>query len=397
MGDFKVNLNEILLSFSLLLDVAEKKPFQHAKKVSYITLLTVEKMDRNDLKNHAFQGAILHDIGVTHSLLLQGRKAFVKAEMNNLDHHATTGWEVAKELPLNQEVSEIIRYHHERWDGTGLYGLKGDKIPLLSQIIALADQLELRFNSGRDSLAFRKDIRQWLNSEKGKGFREDIVDAVLELLQKEKMWIDIGTYDIQPNLKMIIPNKVMELNINELEQISRAFAIIIDKKSDFTHQHSIGVSEKAYKLAKAFNYDEEKCTKMKIAGYLHDLGKLLVPNEILDKPGGLDDEEMLTIKKHPYYTKFILKQISGFEEIAEWSGNHHENLKGSGYPEGFGGVNMTEECQIIAVCDIYQALTEDRIYRKGMEQEKALEIISKLVSQGYFEKYIFDNLCLAST
>ncbi len=390
MSNFQVNLNEILLSFSLLLDVAENKPFYHAKKVAYITLLMVKQMNRTELMDHAFQASILHDIGVTHSLLMQGRTAFINAETTNMEHHASTGWEVAKELPLDGEVAEIIRFHHEKWDGTGLYGLSEKEIPFLSQVISLADQLELKFEGKKDALSYRNKIRQWLISEKGKGFNPEIVDAVLDLLQKDKLWIDLGAYDIRPYLKELIPNNVINIDIQQLEQIAKAFSIIIDKKSAFTHQHSKGVSEKAYLMAKAFGYDEEKCGKMKIAGYLHDLGKLVVPNEILDKPGKLEEEEMLTIKKHPYYTKYILKQIQGFDEIAEWGGNHHENLLGTGYPEGLERNSLTEESQIIALCDIYQALTEDRIYRRGLDVEKALEIILKMVETGRFNKHVFD-------
>lgn len=393
MVEFSGNLNEILLSFSLLLDVAENKPFQHTKKVAYIAMEIVKKMDKPQLLEHAFQGAILHDIGVTHSLLLQGKNAFITAETTNRHHHVSTGWEVAKELPLDEEIPEIIKYHHERWDGSGIFGLVGNETPFLSQVIHLADQLELRFDGTKDGSNHRNEIRQWLESEKGKTFNDEIVDVTLSLLEKDKMWIDLGNYDIQSSLIDRMPNRRIEVNISQMEKIARAFSIIIDKKSAFTHKHSQGVSERAYLTGKALGYDEDKCVKLRIAGYLHDLGKLVVPNEILDKPDKLQSEEILVIKKHSYYTKFILKQIFSFKEIAEWAGNHHENLLGTGYPEGLKGVDLTEESQIIALSDIYQALTEDRIYRKGLGVEEALKMLGKLVNEGYYSKELFKTFC----
>jgi HD-GYP domain-containing protein (c-di-GMP phosphodiesterase class II) len=118
---------------------------------------------------------------------------------------------------------------------------------------------------------------------------------------------------------------------------------------------------------------------MKIAALLHDIGKLAIPNHILDKPGRLSTNEYSIIKSHAYYTKLILGNISGMEEIAPWAANHHETLRGTGYPEGIGEERLCHKSRVLAVCDVYQALTEDRPYRDGMKKEKALEIIDSMV------------------
>lgn len=387
----KVNLNELLLSFSLLLDVAESRPFQHSKRVAYIALQIIHKMQKFELVGLTFQAAILHDIGVTHSVLLHGPEAFHNAENEFTHSHTNTGYEIVKELPFGHQLADIIKYHHERWDGLGPEKLGGDQIPFISQIIALADYIDLKFDRRNDSLIYRDIFTNWLHNEKNKSFKGELADIVLELFEQEKLWLDLGVYDIHTLLAPLIPDQNVEINMDGLEQISRAFAVIIDKKSAFTHRHSLKVSERAFKMAQAFGYDEIKCRKMKISGYLHDIGKLIVPNSILDKPDKLTKDEMLLIKKHPYYSKFILKQIKGFEDIAEWGPNHHENLTGTGYPEGISGSQFTEESQIMAICDIYQALTEDRIYRSGMSHDDAVIIINKLVDKKYYERYIFDE------
>src|SRR5690606_22787980 len=119
---------------------------------------------------------------------------------------------------------------------------------------------------------------------------------------------------------------------------------------------------------------------------LHDIGKLVVPLSILEKPGKLSQQELQVIKSHPYYTKLILKQIKGIEDIAEWAGNHHEKLNGKGYPEKLMGSNITKEDQIIAIADIYQALTEDRPYREGMDSQTAIEIMMDMADRGELSK-----------
>lgn len=90
----------------------------------------------------------------------------------------------------------------------------------------------------------------------------------------------------------------------------------------------------------------------------------------------------MVMKSHVYYTKIILKEIGGIDEIAEWAANHHEKLDGSGYPEGLRGYEMGDIDKHIAVCDIFQALTEDRPYRKGMSTKEAIRIIEKEVKNG---------------
>ena len=93
-----------------------------------------------------------------------------------------------------------------------------------------------------------------------------------------------------------------------------------------------GVAAAARKLAELSGMNETDCKKMAIAGYLHDVGKLRVPNSILEKPGKLTDEEFNIIKEHTYYTRWILKDVDGFEKIANWAAFHHEKLNGKGYP-----------------------------------------------------------------
>ncbi len=116
-----------------------------------------------------------------------------------------------------------------------------------------------------------------------------------------------------------------------IDNICDAFAEVIDAKSPFTYRHSTGVANAAVAIAGQFGMSAAEITFIRRAGLLHDIGKLSVPNEILEKPAKLTDEEWLVVKKHPYYTLEVLRRIPGFEELSEIAAAHHEKLDGSGY------------------------------------------------------------------
>jgi HD-GYP domain-containing protein (c-di-GMP phosphodiesterase class II) len=166
------------------------------------------------------------------------------------------------------------------------------------------------------------------------------------------------------------------------------FVSIIDSKSKFTGRHSSGLIEKTEIACRFFKFDEITTQKMKIAASLHDLGKLAVSSEILEKPAKLNRREMEKMKAHTYYTKLALSQIDNFDEIKEWSANHHEKLNGSGYPEGLNAEKLCFNSRLLACLDIFQALTENRPYRKNLSFEETFAIMKKLAKENHIDKEI---------
>ena len=131
---------------------------------------------------------------------------------------------------------------------------------------------------------------------------------------------------------------------------------------------------------------------MRIAADLHDLGKLAIPNSILDKPSGLTRKEFQIIQAHPFYTRRILEKIDGFDDITDWAANHHEKLDGSGYPYGLDKNDLDFNSRILACVDIYQALTEDRPYRKGMSHKDAIKIMNNMAREGLIEPSVTEDM-----
>jgi len=272
----------------------------------------------------------------------------------------------------------IILYHHENWDGSGFFGLKGDEIPLLAQIISLADFTD---NSYRFEQSRKEIITDYIRKNSGLKYSTPIVSAFLEISQHEKFWLDLSNFHIYEALKQYrIPN-THELTWKQILDITRVFASIVDSKSRFTGRHTAGIIEKAGIAADILGYTPDEKYKYQIAASLHDLGKLAISPKILEKRANLSLEERQTMKSHTYYTKFALNQIDNFEEIKEWAANHHEKLDGSGYPEGLAAEDLDFNSRLMGCIDIFQALTEDRPYRDGMSFKKAYGIMMRMAAK----------------
>jgi len=154
---------------------------------------------------------------------------------------------------------------------------------------------------------------------------------------------------------------------------------VVDAKSPFTYEHSARVAAIAVEIAREMGMEPERVNVVRRAALLHDLGKLSVPNTILDKTGELTKEEWLVIAKHPGLTRSILERVSSFRELAAVAGEHHEKLDGTGYPDGLSAAEISMESRVLVVADCYTALEEHRPYRGAMPQEKILTMLAESV------------------
>ncbi|RPJ00866.1 MAG: HD domain-containing protein, partial [Deltaproteobacteria bacterium] len=160
--------------------------------------------------------------------------------------------------------------------------------------------------------------------------------------------------------------------------MAELFSQVIDFRSRFTAVHSCGVASTAAALADFCGFSEEECQMMRIAGYLHDLGKLAVPTEILESPKKLQEEDFRIIKCHTFFTCRILETIADLEVITQWASLHHEQLEGGGYPFHYRDKELSRGSRIMSVADVFTALTEDRPYRRGMTPENTIRTLKEM-------------------
>ena len=172
--------------------------------------------------------------------------------------------------------------------------------------------------------------------------------------------------------------KKNEQNRQFINEMTEAFAKTIDMKDKYTNGHSERVAEYTAMLTKELGYDEETIERYRNIALLHDIGKISIPPEVLNKEGKLTDQEFNIIKSHSAQGYKVLKDISLMPELAIGAGQHHERPDGKGYPKGLKGDEIERVAQIIAVADTFDAMYSDRPYRKRMNFDKAVSIIKEV-------------------
>jgi putative nucleotidyltransferase with HDIG domain len=278
------------------------------------------------------------------------------------------GAEIARMLFLSETTALAIRSLDEHWDGRGMPdGLRGEEIPLAARILCLAQTVEVFHRTGGTRAA-----RTVAKQRRGRWFDPALVDAFLRFADDRDFWSTLAAPDVSP----WEPGE-LALSADEarLDRIAEAFARVIDAKSPFTARHSERVAEIAVGTAAVLGFSAAERRTLRRAGLLHDIGKLAISNQILDKPGKLTDDEFRAIQTHPTYTLRILERAPCFAEFAELAANHHEKLDGSGYPRGLKAGELDVPMRVLAVADIYEALTATRPYRDPLPPLAALSII----------------------
>ena len=220
-------------------------------------------------------------------------------------------------------------------------------------------------------MAQKESIIQTIKSYRGTLFHPDVVDCFSEVAQKDSFWLDIENLDMEEVLeKGISKGYEVEMTLDNMEAFAFTLSKMIDSRSQFALSHSYAVSRMSYAISELMGYTEEKCRKMRIAGLLHDMGKIAIPTELIEKKGELLLSERADLRAHAYFTSLILHHIEGLGEIVEWASGHHENHDGSGYPMNLEDGKITQEMDVIAYADIYTAFSENRPYREGLKADE---------------------------
>jgi HD-GYP domain-containing protein (c-di-GMP phosphodiesterase class II) len=394
------NLNEFLRAVSFTLDFVEIDILGvtsfHGKRTAYTSLRIAKELSLSKEEQHDIAAiAILHDNGVSekslHDRFLGGTLTDAKS-VERVKEHCTIGEENIKLYPFLTEVSNVLKYHHERYDGKGLFNIKGNEIPLMSQIIFLADVIEVNFELEKNNCHMRSKVIGFIKSQRGIMFSSKVIDAYCKVAEDESYWRNLKDEYIEYALKNETPEYIMELPFDRIREITGVFSKIVDSKSNYTQRHSRDLSCKAAIMADYYKVCHEEKMKLVIAADLHDIGKLAVPNDILDSPNKLTSSEFEIVKKHSYYTRMALQEIKGFEDITEWASNHHEKLNGQGYPLGKTAKDLDFNSRLIACLDIYEALTEERPYRRALSHAEAMEILNKMKEDGYIDAEITSHI-----
>lgn len=218
--------------------------------------------------------------------------------------------------------------------------------------------------------------------------KKPFVPEVLTLRVRHMIDLD----HLQRNLAHKVEEKSKEKQELYLQIVS-SLATAIDAKDKYTNGHSDRVAEYAREIAGRFGYSEKRMREIYMMGLLHDVGKIGIPDAVINKPAKLTEEEFAIIKTHPGMGARILGKIKDRPNLASGARWHHERYDGKGYPDGLKGTEIPEEARIIAVADAYDAMTSCRSYRKAMPQEVVRQEIEKGMGTQFDSE--FANIMLA--
>ena len=295
--------------------------------------------------------------------------------------------------PLSK-MAEIIRYHHFTYREAEKLIDVDKNILLFSQIIHLADRIDILINRKGNILSQVDDIYNKILEFSKEYFNPRLVEVLNSLKSKESFWLDIVSNPQILTFSRYLGYMPLDFGLEKILEFSKMFSQIIDFRSSFTATHSKGVTATSTSLARLVNFSETECKMMEIAGYLHDLGKLSVSAEILEKPSGLTKEEFDIIRGHTYYTYKILRNVANLDTINSWAAFHHECLDGSGYPFHLKEDELSLGSRIMAVSDIFTATTEDSPYRKGMSKIQSLKVVESMAKNNKIDASLVSVLKL---
>jgi len=382
----KVDLHQAVCALAEALSLVGIDEHQHGERVAYMAIECGKRLNWEPaILDDLFHAGLLHDCGVSSSRI--HRHLISEMDWEGAELHCVLGEYYISNFPPLAHLAPLIRYHHTHWEQLQLLDLPL-QTKLASNLLFLVDRADalrarLMSEKGMTLPIMMAEVRRTLVQYHNSHFAPELIGVFLDAASNDAFWMGLEPLNLLEQLQELwSPHKNTLTDYDDVRKLARIFAHIVDAKSDFTYDHSLGVAQLARHLAQLAELPEHRGAMIEIAALLHDLGKLGVPDEILDKPERLTAEETLIMHRHSYETYRILRHIHGFEQIAEWAGNHHETLLGDGYPFQHEHTELTIESRIIAVADIFQALAQERPYRRALSANEILQNLRTLANEG---------------
>lgn len=405
----RLSRGTLLGALSRAFDLAEGRKPGHAQRVAYIGVYLAGDLGLEPHRiEEVYFGCLLHDVGmavmepVTPPGIPPGRvragtvpgtnsacgtsAASWSEVIQSIARHCEAGAEVARRMGFGEAVSRAVLGHHDCWDGSGRPGaLPGEQSPLISRIVALADRFESLLDAEAPPLALRRSGPAMLRDMAGRELDPDLAERMAVIASRDDFWL--GLYDNDLGAGLMALNYGGVMSRDELFDLLGVIADIVDVRNGRAEGAGRRIAEMARKVALHCDMTERRADLLKVATLLHDIGTLGVPARYLRKPDILSVDEMSAVQMHPIYARDILGEVPGLGAAAWWVGCHHERVDGKGYPGMLEGSEVPAEAQIIGLCETFDALTNDRPYRRALPRSEAFEILRGLAGSR-FDPYI---------
>ena len=371
----KYVLGNVLRLFNYIFKGIDEELFLHGHRVAYTLLKYLEeegKYSEYEI-NQLVQIAILHDIGAC-KIEEKFKQEFGEDDLSN---HSVLGYIFLENYTVySTDMAEICLYHHLPYEKYPLINIKYKDIAKLFNILNDMDKM-YKNNLPLDMEYILSIINENFTAEVGNIFLRINKDNILyEKIISGKYWNELYEY-----------LDTIEMSREAVEQFTKMMIQCNNFRSIGTLEHSITVEAITYNLYKLLGIVREDINTSLFAAFCHDIGKLLTPIEILEKPAKLTYDEMEIMKEHVVHTGVILKGL-GLEEVGRIAEMHHEKLNGTGYPYGLKDEEIPMEAKILAVSDILSALMQRRAYKEKFSKEKTLDILQAMAEKNEIDKNI---------
>ncbi|GHU08678.1 HD family phosphohydrolase [Spirochaetia bacterium] len=394
-------MDQLIKAITEALDVVEGELLgastHHGKRVATLTAAMGRRfgMDTDEL-TALTACALLHDNALTEYISSEDKMenpGNLEGQKSNLYLHCKFGQRNMDTLAssFKADIRDLVLYHHENPSGMGPFQKRAGEIPLGAELIQIADLLDVGSHLQRIQSEKLDAIHGMITEKRGVIFSGRAAEAMLSVLD-EQMLQSLRDDRILETAETFIPPWTVDVEDQLVLNIGILVTRIIDYKSVFTHRHSTQIANKAWFMACHYGYGQSLQCEIYLASALHDIGKLTIPEAILEKPGKLNDEEFRIIKSHVRATYDFLKDINGFEEICAWASSHHERLDGKGYPFGKKARELDFISRLIGCIDIYQAVSEERPYHAARDHKTTIGILHEIAAEGAIDKEIVRDM-----
>jgi HD-GYP domain-containing protein (c-di-GMP phosphodiesterase class II) len=380
-----INLKSAVFAVSDALDLVGVSDFQHGKRVAMIARETALLLGLPEarVENLVFAG-LLHDMGV--SSTAEHRRLVSDDPGVDKQAHCERAFQLMQPFAHLSLLANAVRHHHTPW--TELPAGLGESDAIDSNLILLGDRVDtLLLRHGLENPLFHStEICREISSLSGSVLQPEVVDSFLAAASREAFWITLVPRHVQTYLNELeLPLWAVTIEFPQFRHVARLISSIVDAKSHFTASHSLGVAQLSRYLGERMGFAADSLAKMEIAGLMHDIGKLCVPDEIVEKPARLTVAEFSVMERHSFETFQILRHVPGLETVAEWAAFHHEALNGHGYPFRRSAATLAPEARIVAVADVFQALAQVRPYRGAQRLDEISNTLGEFAAKGILD------------
>ena len=390
----KIAMDKLCMVFSRAFDIIEKEQLgaseNHSLRVAVMCIAMGKLLGYDDdtISAIAICG-MFHDSALTEYHLSQTDGAL---QERNMLLHCEKGQENVAWLPFKTNIEKLVLYHHERGDGKGPYGKTEDEIPIEAAIIAAADAVDATYHMQRIKLDELPALREKILSRANSLSTRVAIDVLLRVLDEDLLQ-KLSDENVVQVLESELPAWEVDIEDPKIIRVGEFIACVIDYKSEFTHMHTSQIANRAWIMAEHYGYGTAERNALFLAAALHDLGKIGVPTDILEKPGKLTDEEFLTIKEHVKNTlDWLVEMPEDFSQIVGWAANHHEKLPGGGYSRGLDAGELDFNSRLMACIDIYEAVCEPRPYHGARSHEETMQILYDMSAKGQIDSGIVKDV-----